>query len=276
MSFRGWQYINHLVHQLDLWDWAYSLQFQGWHQIVGSSCAGSQARLWFKGAAIRLEYCASRKLRKYNQGMGRLLHLGWSNPLHQDRLGTGWQRQTPARFLPYTHIFLFSRLSIPSSLNISLYIVCFSYPSWLHLPCLCELPALQFVNVTTGQRAGDKGKTNKRNQWSTDGSLCTTIPLLCRSWRLWLEEAETPHCFPQPHHWCAPIRVASQKRVRFFSLYFRHTMSNHLDWVAVLQSTAYSGGLAYLMSLLPLIIVASIQLLKNLPQHDPIFSPYTC
>jgi len=53
-------------------------------------------------------------------------------------------------------------------------------------------------------------------------------------------------------------------------------MSSHLDCMAVLQSTAYSGGLAYLMSLLPLLIVAPIQLLKNLPQHDPIFSPHTC
>lgn len=28
------------------------------------------------------------------------------------------------------------------------------YPSWLHLPCLWELPVLQFVNVTLGQRSG--------------------------------------------------------------------------------------------------------------------------
>lgn len=45
--------------------------------------------------------------------------------------------------------------------------------------------------------------------------------------------------------------------------------------MAVLQSTAYSGGLVYLMSLLPLLIVTPIQLMKNLPQHDPVFSPRT-
>ena len=40
-----------------------------------------------QGDCNGLEHCASRNLMKFNQGKGRLLHLGGSDPSCQDRLG---------------------------------------------------------------------------------------------------------------------------------------------------------------------------------------------
>ena len=56
---------------------------------------GEQLICWQAGRAVfqgdhnGLEYCASRKITKFNQGAGRLLHLGWSDSSHQDRPRAG-------------------------------------------------------------------------------------------------------------------------------------------------------------------------------------------
>lgn len=48
--------------------------------------------------------------------------------------------------------------------------------------------------------------------------------MLCRSWRLWLEEAETPHCFPPPAPslMCTRMSCISEEGEVFFTVLQAH------------------------------------------------------
>lgn len=128
-------------------------------------------------------------MRKEAEKLVLLRHAEQSLPCNQSPIQ---QRQTAARFSPYTHIFLFSKLTMPNSLNTFLYITCISQLTASALLVRAASAAVCECHPRTKIWTLEDDLGTRQ---SASGSLC-----IAEAEDYDNEKEENSHCFHQPHH----------------------------------------------------------------------------